>query len=136
MALINCKECNNEVSTTAKTCPKCGAKVQKDEGKVGFIGYGGLVLVVIALLNMCSSPNENKNTATALLRNDLEATVIGKTPDEVIAAIGRPNSTQHLTQMDIWSYNNLTKDPISGKLDRTTQVVFENGRVGRFAHYN
>lgn len=25
MALINCKECGNEVSTTASACPKCGA---------------------------------------------------------------------------------------------------------------
>lgn len=29
MALIKCKECGNEVSTTAKACPKCGAKVKK-----------------------------------------------------------------------------------------------------------
>ncbi len=27
MALIKCAECGNEVSTTATTCPKCGAKV-------------------------------------------------------------------------------------------------------------
>ena len=29
MALITCKECGSEVSTTAKACPKCGAKVPK-----------------------------------------------------------------------------------------------------------
>jgi hypothetical protein len=29
MALIACKECEGEVSTTAKSCPKCGAKVPK-----------------------------------------------------------------------------------------------------------
>jgi hypothetical protein len=28
MALIKCEECGNEVSTQAKTCPKCGAKVK------------------------------------------------------------------------------------------------------------
>lgn len=27
MALQVCKECGNEVSSTAKACPKCGAKV-------------------------------------------------------------------------------------------------------------
>ncbi|HEY3432528.1 MAG TPA: hypothetical protein VGK09_08270 [Rhodocyclaceae bacterium] len=27
MALINCKECNAQVSTEAKSCPHCGAKV-------------------------------------------------------------------------------------------------------------
>jgi hypothetical protein len=29
MALVACKECGNEVSTTAKACPKCGAKVPR-----------------------------------------------------------------------------------------------------------
>lgn len=28
MALIKCGECGNDVSTEAKTCPKCGAKVK------------------------------------------------------------------------------------------------------------
>lgn len=29
MSIINCKECDHEISTTAKACPKCGAKVPK-----------------------------------------------------------------------------------------------------------
>jgi DNA-directed RNA polymerase subunit RPC12/RpoP len=29
MALLKCHECGNEVSSEAKTCPKCGAKVKK-----------------------------------------------------------------------------------------------------------
>ena len=29
MALIKCHECGNEVSTTAKACPKCGAEVKE-----------------------------------------------------------------------------------------------------------
>ena len=28
MALIKCKECNKEVSDTAKTCPHCGYKLK------------------------------------------------------------------------------------------------------------
>lgn len=27
MALINCEECNNKVSSKAKSCPKCGAPI-------------------------------------------------------------------------------------------------------------
>lgn len=27
MSLIPCKECGEQISSTAKTCPKCGAKV-------------------------------------------------------------------------------------------------------------
>ena len=28
MSLIECKECHNDVSSEAKTCPKCGARVK------------------------------------------------------------------------------------------------------------
>ena len=31
MALINCKECNAEVSDTAFVCPKCGFQLRKPE---------------------------------------------------------------------------------------------------------
>ena len=27
MAMITCQECKNEISSTAKSCPRCGAKV-------------------------------------------------------------------------------------------------------------
>ncbi len=29
MALVTCKDCGNQVSTSAKACPKCGAKIPK-----------------------------------------------------------------------------------------------------------
>ena len=29
MAIVSCKDCGAEVSTSAKACPKCGAKVPK-----------------------------------------------------------------------------------------------------------
>lgn len=29
MALINCPECNKEISDTVKTCPNCGYKIKK-----------------------------------------------------------------------------------------------------------
>lgn len=32
MALVKCKECGGQVSTTAKACPHCGAKVPKPDG--------------------------------------------------------------------------------------------------------
>lgn len=39
MAMTKCKECKNEISTKAKQCPHCGAKVQKQ------VGLGGIILV-------------------------------------------------------------------------------------------
>lgn len=32
MALINCKDCNSEISDSAESCPKCGAPVPRTIG--------------------------------------------------------------------------------------------------------
>lgn len=48
MALIACKECNKEISSEAKACPSCGAKVPHTKWwlwiplslGVAFLGYG------------------------------------------------------------------------------------------------
>lgn len=46
MALIKCHECGTEVSTEAKTCPKCGAKVKKPSSGAGTMLIIGLVAAI------------------------------------------------------------------------------------------
>lgn len=48
MSLITCHECKNQVSTEAKTCPGCGAKVKKPTGLLTkiFLAFFGLVIVM------------------------------------------------------------------------------------------
>ena len=49
MALINCRECGKEVSTEAKACPHCGAKVPRESAfaKVALIIFGVFCLILI-----------------------------------------------------------------------------------------
>lgn len=56
MALIKCGECGNEVSDTAKTCPKCGFKIEshakeekKEKTKVKTILIVAVLTIIIAL---------------------------------------------------------------------------------------
>lgn len=42
MSLIQCKECGNQVSSKAQTCPKCGARIARKP-----MGCGALVGVVL-----------------------------------------------------------------------------------------
>jgi hypothetical protein len=51
MALRKCKECAQEISTSAKSCPKCGAPVKQGIGIVKAVLYGFAGLVVFS---MCS----------------------------------------------------------------------------------
>ena len=47
MALIECKECKNEVSSSAKTCPHCGV----DSPGVTFTDIlMGLVVILVGIL--------------------------------------------------------------------------------------
>ncbi|MGA1870140.1 MAG: hypothetical protein ACMUJM_16510 [bacterium] len=54
MALIRCKECNNEISDKADQCPHCGVKIEKGLTFFKVIGYFfltifGLIFIMIAL---------------------------------------------------------------------------------------
>ncbi len=51
MAMTACKECKHEISSTAKACPKCGAKMPRTKwwlwvplGLItAFLGYGAML---------------------------------------------------------------------------------------------
>lgn len=54
MALTNCKECNAEISTLAKACPKCGAPVPQEPKTrwwlvVLMIAVGGFIAFAMLL---------------------------------------------------------------------------------------
>lgn len=64
MALIKCKECGNDVSTKADSCPKCGAKLKVASGC--FVGLfkliGGLVGAGVGLLIAISFLSNSETT--------------------------------------------------------------------------
>jgi outer membrane protein assembly factor BamE (lipoprotein component of BamABCDE complex) len=54
---------------------------------------------------------------------------MGKTQQEVIQAVGKPDVTQE-TGFTTWYYNSRTLDPVNGRVDYNAQVVFdEDGKV-------
>jgi outer membrane protein assembly factor BamE (lipoprotein component of BamABCDE complex) len=69
---------------------------------------------------------EVKKTYT---REEFRKLIVGKGQDEVIATVGRPDTTQDSGRNPTWYYRNLTVDPITGKTDHSAQVIFKNGVV-------
>ncbi len=68
MAMTRCKECGNEISTKADSCPKCGAKQVRTSGcakvVLGFI----VLIVLLSVLGQCnrdSSDTANRPQATS-----------------------------------------------------------------------
>jgi DNA-directed RNA polymerase subunit RPC12/RpoP len=72
MALLKCAECKNEVSDTAKSCPKCGAKVVKPTSRMTI----GLVGIVSVMMVMCTYNSASNSPGPA---------AITKTPEQIAA---------------------------------------------------
>lgn len=60
MALVNCKECNKEISNKAESCVNCGAPVYKENMQtyskfkhivLGFLYIVGAIVAVLSILN-------------------------------------------------------------------------------------
>ena len=82
-------------------------------------------LAALVLLAGCG-----KESGPVMLRKDFEAAVMGKTPDEVLAAVGRPDETVQMPGEDTWFYRGKVKDPITGNVS-TAIVAITKGRVSR-----
>ena len=61
MSMTTCGECKAEISSTAETCPRCGAR-QANAARGRAILFGIILLVVIITIGQCSSPNQTTET--------------------------------------------------------------------------
>ena len=64
MALQKCKECGNEISKSATSCPKCGAKIKKT-GCLTKIVAGFIIIVAIGFLGSLLPKKNNPDSTTS-----------------------------------------------------------------------
>ncbi|QUY35620.1 zinc ribbon domain-containing protein [Acinetobacter junii] len=62
MALVNCKECGVQVSTQAKSCPSCGAKIKKPTSVFTWII---LVIFIFGVFAAIGSGDNTGNSSSA-----------------------------------------------------------------------
>ena len=66
--MINCKSCGAEIASSAKSCPKCGAKNKKPIWKRWWVW----ILAVIILFAAISSVGGNSNTNNSSSSTDID----------------------------------------------------------------
>ena len=89
MAMKLCKDCGTEISTGAKTCPKCGKDQRNFFVKHKILSFILVVILIAIIASIGGDPSSNKNisSSTQYSKNKkVEVTVIdfsSKTKDEI-----------------------------------------------------
>jgi predicted nucleic acid-binding Zn ribbon protein len=83
MAIIECKECKQQVSDKAKTCPSCGAAVPK---KVGCLQSIGIAFVGLIFFVAIFSKDSHKTNPSAPTGTQAAEEVIAATSREIATA--------------------------------------------------
>lgn len=114
MALIKCKECKSEVSSKAKTCPKCGAKIKQNMGCGALLGYSFLGLILYQVIaGMTSSQTDREVTAKT------KSTSAAASPASAASKLKEnPLGSQ-------WSYSH-SPDPMSNGTTHNASVSSSN----------
>jgi hypothetical protein len=126
MALKKCKECGNEVSSQAKTCPKCGAPVPKTTALVGCLSVV-IVLMVIGGISKAIGGSPSTSSVAA----GVPATMVASTGNAATpAAEPAPEVAKVATAVDLstllseYKGNEVRADGLfKGHLIQTTGTV-------------
>ena len=81
MALVKCKECGEEVSNKAKSCPKCGAKAPK---KTSLLTWLVLILIILGIYASSQTTDKTTNTSSKINSSEKNETI---KPDNVRKAV-------------------------------------------------
>ncbi|HKB06220.1 MAG TPA: hypothetical protein VKD90_28760 [Gemmataceae bacterium] len=68
-------------------------------------------------------------TRRVYTRQEFQDLVVGKTPDEVIAAVGKPDDSTEDGDGVRWTYAGRVRDPAPGKSAGNPVVVFRDGKA-------
>ena len=101
-----------------------------------YVKAAGILLLATSLF-ACSGPSGTSEPARPqYTRDQFQARIMGKSVDQVIASVGRPDTTQENSGQWYWYYS-CSYDPITGRGDTHVQVVFTCcGRDGVVALVN
>lgn len=112
MALISCKECNNQISSNAKKCPHCGVKVAQS-GCLPALIVGGMVLG--AIMSLSESPSDTKPSqyVTTTSKTTSQESKTFQTEPKIESTI------------NIWQYHT-PLDEVSGKFAKTAKLQSNN----------
>ncbi|MGD9638763.1 MAG: SH3 domain-containing protein [Alphaproteobacteria bacterium] len=108
MSLIKCRECNKEVSDTAKSCPHCGAKIKTKHGHSGCLLWGiGLFIFISFISDLIGERKGSLTTRTRIGSQDIYVSSgvanVRKEPNgEVVGKVKLKDHFTYINKKDDW----------------------------------
>lgn len=122
MALIKCKECGNQISTEASSCPQCGAKNKKSGGCLSIIGYIAVFIFATSLLGKCALDGDKDKAAetekarlATMTPAQIEAEKKAKEQEE-----SEKRARNLMSKLALDSLKNSLNDPSSLEIEKIT----------------
>jgi len=82
MALTTCKTCNSSISTDAKNCPGCGAKIIKKTSPITWLIAAFLFFCVVPPLISNLDPSDNSTMAYIMVKKNVTANLVSPSTAE------------------------------------------------------
>lgn len=103
---------------------------------LGVAGVGAVMLFGALALTAGrqaeTRPTQTEPANKLYTRDEFRTLVMGKTQDEVIAAVGKPDKASQEPDREFWRYFGRTYDPAAnGKAEDSAELEFNSGRVAR-----
>lgn len=119
MALVKCKECNSEVSSLARVCPKCGVR---DPGVTWWHKVIGAVLLVLFsafLVSRCAPNSDDTPAASANESSAATQAPSGGSDSGRIAGLSEQCDIEQavFAESNVLTNNIMNKFPLDGELD-------------------
>ncbi len=144
MGMVACPECGEQISTSAKSCPKCGKSLKGKSGcgKVALIVLGVFVLAGIvngitgsgrSSRSTTSSSGTSSSSGSSTSRNDTEVTYAeyleienGMSYSEVVAIVGFEG--EEMSRNNIAGYESILYT-FSNRFGTNMVITIQDGEV-------
>ena len=123
MSLVKCKECGTQVSTKAKTCPKCGAVAPK---KTSLFTWIILIFIIFVSYVAITSPTPTSTRTTSQARQPSSASTQANSTGNRSTSSTSPTATRHG-----WTVKT-SRDEMTGKANHhaTSPIASPTKRMG------
>lgn len=141
MSLVKCHECAKEVSSEAKACPHCGAKVKKPVGLTGKLIVGFFAVSIIG--GMIAQETAPKKSAEQIAAENEQASramfvrmaikslkKAARDPESVIVDVARSNKDGSVICLEYRARNGF------GGMNREHLAVADGKALGTPKHWN